>query len=162
MSVRRHLPQVALFAALTVAGCASEAPQEPASEAAPAASTPAAAPASSGPRVFFIEPQDGATVKSPVLLRFGIENYGIAAVPTGDVTTSRPGVGHHHIGVDTDCLPVGSVIPKASPWVHFGDGKNEIEMQLPPGSHRLALQLGDDTHTTLTGLCTTITVNVAQ
>jgi hypothetical protein len=64
--------------------------------------------------------------------------------------------------VDTDCLPAGTEIPKASPWVHFGDGKNEIDMQLPPGTHRLALQIGDDKHMTIEGLCSTITVNVAE
>ena len=117
------------------------------------------APAS---RVFFIEPQDGATVKSPVHLRFGIENFEVAPVPQGIVETVRPGIGHHHVGVDTDCLPPGSEIPKAAPWVHFGDGKNEIDMQLPPGSHRLALQIGDDKHMTIEGLCATITVNVAE
>jgi hypothetical protein len=170
MNVRRHLPQLALFVGLaaTVA-CGSEAPPAETTEAPasapsePAASTAApAASSAAGPRVFFVEPQDGATVKSPVRLRFGIENYELAAVPAGTVEKSRPNVGHHHVGVDTECLPPGTVIPKANPWVHFGDGKNEIEMQLSPGQHKLALQLGDDTHTTIEGLCSTITVNVAE
>lgn len=159
MSVRRLLPAGVLIATLGLAGCASEAPKEAASQAATAA---APAATSAGARVFFVEPRDGATVKSPVALKFGVENYQLAAVPQGDVTEARPGMGHHHVGVDTDCLPVGSPIPKAAPWVHFGDAKTAIDMQLPPGSHRLALQLGDDKHTTLTGLCTTITVNVAE
>ena len=112
-------------------------------------------------RVFFIEPKDGATVKSPVHLKFGVENFTISPVPQGTVDKARPGVGHHHVGVDADCLAPGQVIPKASPWVHFGDGKNEIDMQLPPGRHKLALEIGDDEHRTQPGLCTTITVNVA-
>jgi hypothetical protein len=124
------------------------------------AGTIACASDAPGPRVFFVEPQDGATVKSPVRLRFDVANYQIAPVPTGTVETVRPGIGHHHVGVDTDCLPPGTEIPKAAPWVHFGDGKNEIEMQLPPGSHKLALQIGDDKHMTIEGLCQTITVNV--
>ena len=37
------------------------------------------------PRIFFIEPKNGATVKSPVHLEFGIENYTISAVPEGTV-----------------------------------------------------------------------------
>ncbi len=168
MNVKRHLPHLALVAGLaaTVA-CGSEAP--PAAEApasapeSPAASTATpAASSAAGPRVFFVEPQDGATVKSPVRLRFGIENYEVAAVPAGTVEKARPNMGHHHVGVDTECLPPGTVIPKANPWVHFGDGKNEIEMQMGPGQHKLALQLGDDTHTTIEGLCATITINVAE
>jgi len=114
----------------------------------------------SGPRVFFVQPQDGATVKSPVRLEFGVENYQVAAVPAGTVTESRPNIGHHHVGVDADCLPPGTAIPRAAPWVHFGDGKNVIDMQLPPGQHRLTLQIGDDLHRTQEGLCSTITVNV--
>jgi Domain of unknown function (DUF4399)/Family of unknown function (DUF6130) len=163
MSVRTHLPLNMLLAGAIAAGaCSSEPP--PAANPGAAGSAPAATASASGGsrRVFFIEPQDGASVKSPVRLRFGVENFEIAAVPAGEVTQARPGMGHHHVGVDTECLPPGSVIPKASPWVHFGDGKNEIEMQLPPGKHTLALEIGDDLHTTLAGLCTTIAVNVME
>ena len=117
---------------------------------------------SSSPRVFFVQPKDGATVKSPVALEFGADNVSIAAVPQGTVTEARAGLGHYHVGIDTDCLPTGADIPKASPWVHFGDGKNVIDMQLPPGSHRLTLQVGDDLHRTIEGLCSTISVTVAQ
>jgi hypothetical protein len=113
--------------------------------------------------VFFIEPTDGATVKSPVHLKFGIENYQIAPVPQGDVTTSRPGLGHHHVGVDQDCLPPGTTIVRGTPaWVHFGTGNSEIDMQLPPGPHKLTLQLGDDQHKTIEGLCQTIRINVTE
>lgn len=115
------------------------------------------------PRIFFVSPKNGATVKSPVKLTFGIENYTIAAVPEGDVKTARPGVGHYHVGVDTGCLKPGETIVKGTPsWIHFGKGDSVIDMQLTPGKHRLALQLGDDLHNTVKGLCSTITVNVTQ
>ena len=86
----------------------------------------------------------------------------IAPVPPGEITEAqvRPNTAHYHLGVDTDCLPAGTVIPKANPWVHFGDGKNTIDMQLSPGMHKLVVQAGDDRHATMTGLCETITVNV--
>jgi len=115
------------------------------------------------PRIFFIEPKNNATVKSPVHLKFGIENYKIAAVPEGDVKTARPGVGHYHVGVEQDCLKPGETIVKGTPqWVHLGKGDTEMDMQLTPGKHKLSLQLGDDLHNTVQGLCSTITVNVAQ
>ena len=120
------------------------------------------APAAGARRVLFAEPKDGATVKSPVTLRYSIEGYQLGAVPAGEVTTARAGLGHHHVAVDADCLPVGTVIPKATPWVHHGDGATEMQMQLPPGKHKLTLQLGDDLHTTMTDLCTSITVNVTE
>jgi len=114
------------------------------------------------PRVFFVEPKDGATVKSPVHLKFGIENYQVAAVPQGTVTTARAGMGHYHVAVDSDCLAPGTTIQKAAPWVHFGTGNSEIDMQLPPGMHKLTLQLGDDMHRAVEGLCTSISVNVTE
>jgi len=115
------------------------------------------------PRIFFIEPKNNATVKSPVHLKFGIENYKIAAVPEGDVKTARPGVGHYHVGVEQDCLKPGETIVKGTPqWVHLGKGDTEMDMQLTPGKHKLSLQLGDDLHNTVAGLCSTITVNVTQ
>jgi hypothetical protein len=114
-----------------------------------------------GPRVFFVQPEDGAMVKSPVKLEFGIENYQLAAVPP-DAKEPRAGMGHHHVGVDTDCLPPGTVIPMASPWVHFGKANTNIDMQLTPGPHRLTLQLGNDLHETIAGLCTTINVTVVE
>ena len=115
-----------------------------------------------GGRVFFASPKDGATVKSPVAFEFGSDMFTIAAVPKGDVTEVRPGTGHYHLGTDTDCLPAGSVIPKANPWVHFGDGKNVIEMQLTPGPHKMSVQAGDDKHQTMTGLCETINITVTE
>ena len=115
-----------------------------------------------GRRVFFVSPKDGETVKSPAHLEFGSQDFTIAAVPQGTLTDTRPNLGHYHVGVDADCLPAGTAIPKAAPWVHFGDGKNVIDMQLPPGQHKLTLQIGDDLHRTIEGLCSTITVNVTE
>ena len=165
MNLRKCLVGLALVgSAVASSACGSEAPpaESGSKPAPPAASAPAAKPAASSKlRVYFVEPQEGATVKSPVRLRFGIEGYEIGAVPS-NVEKARPGVGHHHVAIDSECLPPGSVIPKAAPWVHFGDGKNEIDMQLPPGPHKLTLQLGDDAHTTIEGLCASINVTVAQ
>ena len=114
-------------------------------------------------RVFFVEPKNNATVTSPVHLKFGSEGIEISAVPAGDVKTTRPGVGHYHVGVDESCLAPPKTIVKGTPsWIHFGDGKSEIDMQLTPGKHKLALQLGDDLHNTMPNTCATITVNVSK
>src|SRR3954471_19861106 len=113
------------------------------------------------PRVFFIEPKNNATVTSPVHMKYGSEGIEIAPVPPGDVTTARPGIGHYHVGIGVSCLATGRTIVKGTPsWVHFGDGKSEIDMQLTPGKHKLALQLGDDLHNTIAGACQEITVTV--
>ena len=118
-------------------------------------------PAGKKPRVFFIEPKNNATVTSPLHMKFGSTGIEIAAVPAGEVTKTRPGVAHYHVGIDQACLPPGKTIVKGTPsWVHFGDGKDEFETQLTPGKHKLALQLGDDLHNTMPGTCKVITVNV--
>ena len=145
-----------LTASIAVAACGGSSPESQ------PAGTPAAAPG--GGKVYFAEPKNGATVKSPVHIVFASDMFTIAAVPPGEIAAAdvRANTGHFHLGVDTDCLPVGAVIPKANPWVHFGMGNNSIDMQLTPGSHKLVVQAGDDRHATITGLCETITVNVTE
>ena len=161
--------RVALFfvaaSMFSVVACTSNQPQ-PESQSQPA---PAAAPAAdashgghTGGRVFFVAPKNGDTIKTNTKFEFGSDMFQIAAVPEGEVTTVRPGVGHFHLGLDTDCLPAGAVIPKADPWIHFGTGSNNIEMTLKPGRHKLSVQAGDDKHQTLAGLCETIEVNVTE
>jgi hypothetical protein len=115
-------------------------------------------------RVFFVSPTDGATIGREAKLEFGSEQFGIVAVPPGEIAEDqvRPGVGHYHVAVDSDCLPAGQIIPKADPWVHFGTGANTAEVSLTPGKHTLTVQAGDDQHRTLEGLCETITVNVVD
>src|SRR6266540_71208 len=96
-------------------------------------------PAAKKLRVFFIEPKNNATVTSPVQMKFGSEGIQIAAVPKGEVTKTRPGVAHYHVGIDEACLPPGKAIVKGTlSWV----------------------QLGDDLHVTMPGTCTVITVTV--
>ena len=74
-------------------------------------------------------------------------------MPDGDVKTARPGVGHYHVGVDTGCLDAGE--RRSSRARRRGcisvKGDAEIDMQLTPGKHRLALQFGDDLHNTVKG-----------
>jgi hypothetical protein len=143
---------VMMVVGFTLAGSTASAAQQPQSTAKSAAKKP---------RVFFVQPKNGATVTSPVHLKFGAQNFAIAPVPAGEVTTPRQGVGHYHVGVDQACLAPSKTIVKGTPsWVHLGDGKDEMDMQLPSGRHRLALQIGDDLHNTLPGLCSVITVNV--
>ena len=123
-------------------------------------------PASHGAhgKVYFVQPKNGDTIKTMSTFEFGGEGVQIGAVPPGNLTPEqvRPGITHYHLGVDTDCLPTGVAIPKADPWIHFGDGKNVIEMSLKPGPHRLVLQSGDDLHRTVEGLCETINVTVVE
>jgi hypothetical protein len=167
---RRRSALGLLSATVLVVGIAGCAPKEPAPEpeaAAPA--EPAAAEsedhgtmgATGAPRIFFVEPAMGATVTSPVHIVFGAENFTIEPRGEGEV---HHGAGHHHIGIDTQCLPGGVVIPEAAPWVHFGDGSTQIDVQLPPGEHHLVAQVGDGEHRTIDepGLCAELHVVVVE
>jgi hypothetical protein len=167
---RRQSALSLLLAALLVIGAAACAPKESATgEEAPATEAATeeahdeheAAAAGGAPRVYFVEPQMGATVTSPVKLVFAAENFTIE--PRGDGAVHH-GAGHHHIGVDTQCLPPGEVIPEAAPWIHFGDGSSEIEVQLTPGEHHIVTQIGDGEHRTLDepGLCAELHINVVE
>ncbi len=123
-----------------------------------------APPAGAGAgKVFFVSPKNGATIKPMSTIEFGSTGTTVSAVPPGELKPEqvRPGMTHYHLGVDTDCLAPGVVIPKADPWIHFGDGKKVIEMSLAAGQHRLAVQAGDDMHRTLPGMCEVISVTVA-
>jgi Domain of unknown function (DUF4399) len=128
-----------------------------------AAAQEGAKPSGKKPRVFFVEPKNGATVTSPLHMKFGSEGVEIAAVPPGEITKAqvRKGMAHYHVGIDQSCMPPGKTIVKGTPsWVHFGDGKDVFDTQLTPGKHKLALQLGDDLHDTMPGTCQEITVTV--
>jgi hypothetical protein len=111
-----------------------------AQETAPA--TPPRTPAPENAQVYFLSPANGATVSSPVTIRFGLRGMGVA--PAG-VTTAN--TGHHHLLVDVETLPPDNLpIPNDANHRHFGLGQTETELTLPPGQHTLQLVLGDALH----------------
>jgi len=132
-----------------------------AAEAEPEAAPAAAEEPSGDPRVFFVAPRNETDhpTEIPLGITFGIENYEISPVPE-EVTGPRGGMGHYHLGLNTECLPVGEVIPAADPWIHFGDGSDGMELTLEDGEYDLTVQLGDDEHRTLEGMCDTIVVRM--
>ena len=91
--------------------------------------------------VSIIEPKDGATVTSPVHVKFGVD--GMAVAPAGTVT---PGTGHHHLLIDSGPLPKGEVVPANDKSLHYGKGQTEADVPLPPGDHKLTAQFADGAH----------------
>lgn len=107
------------------------------------AQLPAQTPAPAGAEVYIISPADGAKVKGPVVVRFGLKGMGVA--PAG---IQMENTGHHHLFVDTDLptdmtKPIGMIDNKI---IHFGKGQTETTVTLPPGKHTLQLLLGDYLH----------------
>ncbi|HHM05265.1 MAG TPA: DUF4399 domain-containing protein [Gammaproteobacteria bacterium] len=105
--------------------------------------TPAFArsPSPEGAKVYIISPQDGATVSSPFVVRFGLTGMGVA--PAG---VRQHNTGHHHLLINTDAPPLDQPIPKDAKHRHFGGGQTETTLELSPGRHTLQLILGDHQH----------------
>jgi len=96
-------------------------------------------------RVFFIEPQDGVTVTSPVRVRMGIEGFGVT--PAGTKGQRRHTAGHHHVLIDLEQPPdLDEPIPSDNRHVHLDGGETEVLLDLAPGEHTLQLLLGDEDH----------------
>lgn len=112
-----------------------------AQQSAPAAALPRT-PAPAGAMVYFLLPEDGATVSSPFTVRFGLRGMGVA--PAG---ITAPNTGHHHLLIDVDELPDEALpLPATDQIRHFGLGQTEAELELPPGTYTLQLVLGDALH----------------
>ena len=89
------------------------------------------------------------SVTSPVTIRFGLAEMGVA--PAG---TEREATGHHHVLVDR--APFGEAegdeeammngLPADDNHRHFGGGQTQTTLDLAPGEHTLQLVLGDAMH----------------
>ncbi len=91
-------------------------------------------------KAYIVSPANGATVKSPVTVVFGLEGMGVA--PAG---TDIPNTGHHHLLVDMD-VPADLSKPLGPDVKHFGGGQTQVQLELAPGKHTLQLLLGDKLH----------------
>ena len=100
-----------------------------------------AAPA--GAEVYFIAPQNGAKLHSPVTVKFGLKGMGIA--PAG---IKFDNTGHHHLLVDTDftTLNLDAPLPATDKILHFGKGQTETSVTLSPGKHTLEIVFADYLH----------------
>ncbi len=125
------LLRVALIAAFAVVGLQAASAQTPSPK---------------GAKVYFISPQDGATVKSPFLVQFGLSGMGVA--PAG---VEKPNTGHHHLLIDTKLTSeqMKAPLPADDHHKHFGGGQTEAMISLPKGKHTLQLVLGDWSHVPL-------------
>ncbi|HEY6124507.1 MAG TPA: DUF4399 domain-containing protein [Steroidobacteraceae bacterium] len=100
-------------------------------------------PSPAGAEVYIVSPKDGAKVKGPVTVVFGLKGMGIA--PAG---IKFDNTGHHHLLLDADAPADLSLPLPADPHnIHFGKGQTETTLTLAPGTHTLQLLLADSLHT---------------
>ena len=103
---------------------------------------PAREPSPGGAEVYIVSPRDGARVKGPVTVVFGLKGMGIA--PAG---IKLENTGHHHLIIDGDApADLSQPLPATEKIVHFGKGQTETSLTLAPGKHTLLLVLGDSLH----------------
>ena len=110
------------------------------------------------PNVYFISPEDNATVSSPVMVSMGIN--GMEIKPAGQIIA---GTGHHHIIINGSFMEEGNVLPADSFNIHFGDGRTETELDLKPGNYTLTLQFANGVHLSYgERLSSTISIEVVE
>ena len=98
-------------------------------------------PSLSNASVYFLSPADEESISGKVMVRFGLENFGVA--PAG---IQIENTGHHHLIIDADLPSLNLPIPADDNYVHFGKGQTEVELELSKGTHTLQLLLGDFRH----------------
>jgi hypothetical protein len=96
-----------------------------------------------GARAYIVSPANGAEVSSPVTIVFGLEGMGVA--PAG---VEQENTGHHHLLINQDLAEIEMEygLPATDQVVHFGGGQTQITTDLPAGTHKLQLLLGDHGH----------------
>jgi hypothetical protein len=118
------------------------------------ATTPATVPelpaVPAGAKVYFKNLKNGASVTSPVKVQMAVDQM--------KINTAGPVVAGSE-----DSLASGKMVPKDSTHLHYGKGQTEAEVTLPPGKHKLTLQLADGLHRSYgSKLATTVSVNVKK
>ena len=136
-----RLPAIAL-ALFAAAAVHAQTPAAPATAAPPAAAA-ARTPSPAGAEVYIISPKNGAKLKSPVLVQFGLKDK-MGVAPAG---VKFDNTGHHHLLIDTDApANMAAPLPATDQIKHFGKGQTETSLTLPPGKHTLQLLFADQNH----------------
>lgn len=100
-------------------------------------------------QLYFVSPAHGEIVSSPVKVKFGLQNMGVApalAFQDAGSMTHFPNTGHHHLVIDAPLPAMDMPVPANANYVHFGTGATETSLDLAPGEHTLQLILGDALH----------------
>jgi hypothetical protein len=100
------------------------------------------------PRLIADPPLPGPLARGAVLIQYRTENFRILPVLGPGALNVSPRTGHLHVTVDD------------LPW-HWGDFSDKnllVVVGLPPGQHKVLIELADPEHRVLTGQTVTFTV----
>jgi hypothetical protein len=112
---------------------------------------------------YFIGLEDGATVSSPLTVRFELSGMGVA--PAG---MEKENTYHHHLLIDRaawgqgpdDTEYAGNGRPADDHIRHFGGGQTEVTVTLAPGVHTLQMVMGDAYHVPMAATSAQISVTL--
>ena len=91
---------------------------------------------------YFSNVQDGASIETPFLLKFGLTGMGIAPIVKPVAMT-----GHHHLLVNRELpLDFSKPLPFNEQYIHFGKGQMETVLTFAPGKYQLRLVFADEKH----------------
>ena len=93
------------------------------------------------PTLIVDPPLPGPLARGAVLIPYRVENFRILPVLGAPAAKVSPRVGHLHVTVDD--LPWH--------WGDFGDNKTIVVVGLPPGQHKVLIELADPEHKIFTG-----------
>jgi len=100
------------------------------------------------PKLIVDPPLPGPLARGAVLIQYRTENFRVLPVLGPGALNVSPRTGHLHVTVD------------ALPW-HWGDFSDKnlvVVVGLPPGQHKVLIELADPDHHILTGQPVTFTV----
>jgi hypothetical protein len=100
------------------------------------------------PKLIVEPPLPGPLARGAVLIPFRVENLRILPVLGAAARNLSPRVGHVHVTVDD--LPWR--------WAHFDDTNTIVVNGLPPGQHKVLIELADPEHRVIIGQTVTFTV----
>ena len=100
------------------------------------------------PKLSVESPLPGPLARGAVLIPFRVENLRILPVLGAAARNVSPRVGHVHVTVDD--LPWR--------WGHFDDTNTIVVNGLPPGEHKVLIELVDAEHRVFTGQTVIFTV----
>jgi hypothetical protein len=100
------------------------------------------------PRLIVAPPLPGPLARGAVLIPFQVENFRIVPVLGANATNVSPRVGHLHVSLDD--LPWR--------WADFSTTNTIVVNGLPPGEHKVLIELADPEHRIYTGETVMFTV----
>lgn len=130
---------IIVFAAFAIAACTPSSTESTESTASEVVEETTEVEAANG--VSFVNIEDGATLTSPFLLEMGVN--GMIVEPKG---APREGYGHHHLLINDNFAPEGTVIVADETHIHYGGGQTSDSVALAPGVYKLTLQFADGMH----------------